>query len=113
MHKRIIRVIVVELKDAAGNVNGWGGGEAAQNEEGRRCTTWGIKCTMAWFTLTDNYRVISEEKQQAYLCLQSFPTPYILQSHNKIMHAKQQKGSDFTTCRQPSYAENACSGKLG
>lgn len=64
--------------------------EAAQNEEGRWRTTWGTKSTMAWFTLIDNYSVISEEKRhRPNLVCNHFLLIHVLQSNNNIMHTKQ------------------------
>lgn len=54
-----------------------------------------MKCTMAWFTLADNYRVISEEKHhRPILVCNHFLLLYVLGSNNNVMHTKQQKPTE-------------------
>lgn len=50
---------------------------------------------MAWFTLIDNYSVISEEtRHRPNLVCNHFLLTYVLQSHNNIMHTKAERPTE-------------------
>lgn len=131
MRKRLMRIIRVTVPGWTEKCNRkceWTGEkrtEAAQNEEGRWCATWGTKSMMAWFTLIDNYSVISEEtRHRPNLVCNHFLLTYVLQSHNNIMHTKAERPTETlrVICVSVTVihlqtelpnAENACSRKPG